>query len=102
MKIITVEEHFITSDHLNFLRSRKEFPKREIVEQENQRKIERIWYSPSCCFTVNDINGPDRFLTELGNKRLREMDKPGIGVELNEEVMKKYITPGKKPTVISV
>ncbi|OGO17795.1 MAG: hypothetical protein A2Z15_05090 [Chloroflexi bacterium RBG_16_50_11] len=31
---------------------------------------------------MNDINGPDRFLTELGDKRLREMDKAGITMQV--------------------
>lgn len=81
MKIIAIEEHFITCEHLNYLRSRKDFPKREIAEDEKHNKIEKIWYSPECCFVTNP-EGPDRLLPELGSERLKEMDKAGISMQI--------------------
>ena len=81
MKIIAIEEHFITRSHLDYLRSRKDFPRREIVEDEKGLQIEKIWYSPSCCFATNP-EGPDRFLTDLGDGRLQEMDKAGISMQV--------------------
>ncbi|HJX12090.1 MAG TPA: mandelate racemase/muconate lactonizing enzyme family protein [Dehalococcoidales bacterium] len=52
--------------------------------------------------TTKVTNDLAKELPRYENGFMYAPDKPGIGVELNEEVMKKYITPGKKPTVISV
>jgi hypothetical protein len=40
VKIIAVEEHFLTENYRTVLRSRKEFPKRDIIEQ-GGKKFER-------------------------------------------------------------
>jgi 5-carboxyvanillate decarboxylase len=80
MKRIAIEEHFMTEDYLNYLRSRKDYPKREIAEDEKHQRIERIIDTPSFHYTVDpDVAG--RRLVDMG-ERLKEMDKAGINMQL--------------------
>ena len=80
MKRIAIEEHCYTKEYLSYMYSRKECPRWEIVEDEKHRKIDRWWRAPS----LPPIDfGPDGTritdkLTDLGEGRLREMDKAGI------------------------
>ncbi|MCJ7654605.1 MAG: amidohydrolase family protein [Dehalococcoidia bacterium] len=79
MKIIAVEEHFLTENYRNFLRSRKEFPRRDIVEQGGGR-FEREWWSPTNYKLINpDL--PDK-VYDLGEGRLRDMDESGIDMQV--------------------
>jgi len=41
-----------------------------------------------------------KYLPKYENGFMYAPDKPGIGIELNEEYVSKYLTPGKKATVI--
>lgn len=47
MKKIALEEHFATQQHLDYLRSRKDYPRLETVEDENHNKVERLFRTPS-------------------------------------------------------
>ncbi len=78
--IIAIEEHFLTEGYLNYLRSRDDYPKVEIVEDENHRKFERVCASPVRIGT----RYPDVIsrLTDLGEGRLREMDETGIDMQV--------------------
>ncbi|OGO22534.1 MAG: hypothetical protein A2144_02245 [Chloroflexi bacterium RBG_16_50_9] len=80
MKKIAVEEHFFTEDYLTYLRSRKEFPKREIFEDENHRKVERDWFTPDNSFIV-DPNHLNK-IVNLGEGRLKDMDESGIDMQV--------------------
>jgi len=80
MKIIAVEEHFLTEDYLNYLRSRKDYPKLEVVEDESHRKFERLCHSPLRVRTrYPDVTSR---LADLGEGRLREMDNAGIHMQV--------------------
>ncbi len=79
MKKIAIEEHFLTENYRNFLRTRKEFPRQEFVEQGGQ-KVKREWWSPT------NYRLLDHDLTEkvhdLGEKRLKDMDEAGIDMQV--------------------
>jgi len=80
MKKIDLEAHFYTEEYNEYFRRRKEFPKLETIEDEKQRKIDRIWYSP-------DLVRPKRpsvsdRLLDLGEIRLKEMDEAGIDIQV--------------------
>ena len=81
MKKIAVEEHFLTEDYVAYLHSRKEFPKREIVEEDGQTFI-RDWWSATNYRLMNP-NQPnkDRIL-DLGEGRLAQMDAAGIDMQV--------------------
>lgn len=79
MKKIAVEEHFLTENYRNFLRTRKEFPKRDIVEQEG-KKFEREWWTPTHYNLINpDL--PEK-VYDLGAERLKDMDESGIDMQV--------------------
>lgn len=80
MRRIAIEEHFGTEEYLAYLYSRKDCPKWEIVEDENHGRIEKKWVDPSLPPTVVYPGRPGQpgRLTDMGEGRLREMDKAGI------------------------
>jgi len=80
MKKIDLEAHFVTKEYLEHLRARKEFPKLETIEDENRRKIDRVWYEPGMCHT-RTIEMTHRLL-DLGNSRLKEMEAAAIDMQL--------------------
>lgn len=85
MRKIAIEEHFFTQEYVDYMYSRKEFPRWEIVE-ENDRKIERRWnFLPDApvVYPVAEKPDPDRpsltaRLLDVGEGRLRDMDSAGI------------------------
>jgi 2,3-dihydroxybenzoate decarboxylase len=81
MGIIATEEHFITRDYMNYLRSRKDFPKLESFQDEAGKSFWRLVYSP-CEFRpwygVNKID----VLCDLGETRLKAMDEAGIQMQI--------------------
>jgi hypothetical protein len=73
MKKISIEEHFATEAYIDYLRSRRDVPKREFIEDDKGRTIEVEWWAPSN-FMVIDPNLTSR-LCDLGEGRLRDMDE---------------------------
>lgn len=79
MKKIAVEEHFLTESYVNYLFSRKEFPKRDIIEK-NGKKFVRSWWSLSD-YRLVEPGGPSK-ITDLGEGRIKEMDEAGIDMQV--------------------
>jgi 5-carboxyvanillate decarboxylase len=82
MRRISIEEHFFTKEYMDYLYSRKDCPRWERVEDENHRMTTRIWETPSF---PPSVVGPDRLnrsglLLDMGEGRLKDMDKAGIDV----------------------
>lgn len=78
MKKIAIEEHFHTEDYVKYLFSRKEWPKREFV-QEGGNTLVRDWWSPGAFRLLPPVPGR---ITDLGEGRLREMDEAGIDMQV--------------------
>jgi 2,3-dihydroxybenzoate decarboxylase len=79
VKKIAIEEHFHTKEFLNYLHSRKEYPKRDYTEEGGER-LERDWSSPTR-YMVVDSDKPDKSL-DLGEGRLKDMDEAGIDMQV--------------------
>ena len=79
MKKIALEEHFQTKKYIEYLHSRKEWPRREFIE-EGGRRMEREWWSA----TGTRLMDPDRPnpLLDLGEGRLKLMDEVGIDMQV--------------------
>jgi 5-carboxyvanillate decarboxylase len=79
MKVIDLEAHFFTEEYLEYLRGRKEVPKLETVEDERHEKFEQLSYGPG-------LHLPHKmtlkYLLDLGEGRMREMDEAGIGLQV--------------------
>lgn len=78
MKKIAVEEHFLTAKYIEFMRNRKDFPRREVIE-EGGRQIERQWTSANN-FRVMQAGEEDRIVDF--KLRLNEMDEAGIDMQV--------------------
>lgn len=78
MRKIAMEEHFFTTEYLNYLRSRKDYPRRTIMKD---GKTEEILYSPFCHARAigDDFNYR---LIDVGEGRLKDMDKAGINMQV--------------------
>lgn len=81
MKKIAVEEHFHTEEYIDYLHTRKEFPKRDIIE-ENGKKIIRDWWSPTKYRLINPDQPTKHMITDLGEVRLKVMDEAGIDMQV--------------------
>lgn len=79
MKKIAIEEHFHTEAYIQYLYSRKEWPRREIVEEKGKRFI-RDWWS-STNYRLMDPENPNP-LADLGERRLSRMDEDGIEMQV--------------------
>lgn len=79
MKKIAIEEHFHTEAYTQYLYSRKEWPRREMIEESGKRLV-RDWWS-STNYRLMDPEKPNP-LTELGEGRLRRMDEAGIDMQV--------------------
>jgi 5-carboxyvanillate decarboxylase len=79
MKKIAVEEHFNTETFLNYLSSRKEFPKREIVEVEG-KKFHKVWWSPTDFMLITPEM--QSLTLDLGEGRLKAMDESGTDIQV--------------------
>ena len=76
MKRIAIEEHFITRGYLEYLQSRKDYPRVEVDAVKNdgslrlyrtsERKNSTVW-SP----------GQTNAMLDLENERIKEMDEAG-------------------------
>ena len=79
MKKIAIEEHFHTEEYIKYLYTRKEWPRREIIE-EGGKRIAREWWSPTN-YRVMDPERPNP-LVDLGEGRLKRMDEAGIDMQV--------------------
>ena len=79
MRKIAVEEHFYTEAYLEYLRSRKDPPRREIVQDENGNEVERAW--DSVYYRDRPVSS-SLGLLEMGEKRLNDMDRTGIDMQV--------------------
>jgi len=79
VKKIAIEEHFHTEAYVKYLYARKEWPRREIVEEGGKRFV-RDWWSQKGYRVMNpDLPNP---LTDLGEGRLQRMDEAGIDMQV--------------------
>jgi 5-carboxyvanillate decarboxylase len=79
VKKIAIEEHFHTEEYVRYLYSRKEWPRREIIE-EGGRRSAREWWSPTNYRLMNPYQ-PNP-LIDLGEGRLKKMDEAGIDMQV--------------------
>jgi 5-carboxyvanillate decarboxylase len=79
MKIIGLEEHFITQKYIEYMRSRKEPPRREVTI-EGGKKVERQWTSDKGGRVMS--MDPDDRLSNLGDLRIKDMDDTGIEMQV--------------------
>jgi 2,3-dihydroxybenzoate decarboxylase len=79
MKKIAIEEHFHTEGYIKYLYSRKEWPRREIIEEAG-KKMTREWWSETGC-RLMDPDKPNP-ITDLGEGRLKKMDEAGIDMQV--------------------
>ena len=80
MKRIAIEEHFFSGELLNYLRSRKDYPRLETIEGENHKKIERVVISPSRSEVL--LSGHMSSMLDIGSGRLADMDRDGIDMQV--------------------
>jgi hypothetical protein len=80
MKKIDLEAHFITREYIEYLRTRKEFPKLETIEDEKHRKFDRLWFEPDLC-RIRSLNMRIGF--DLGEGRIQEMDAGSIDIQIS-------------------
>ena len=80
MKKIAIEEHFYTESYLNYLQSRKDPPRLESIEDEDNQKIWRLW-SADDEYTIWLPKAVSK-LSDLGEIRLKEMDESGIDMQV--------------------
>ena len=81
MKRIAVEEHFLTGALLSHLRTRKEWPRLEAVEDDQHNKVDRMYWAPSHYFVHNDLDMVRR-IVDIGEGRLKDMDESGIDMQV--------------------
>ncbi len=58
MRRIAIEEHFITKEYMEYLFTRRDCPRWEIVEGGKDRRVERRWTDPSLSPSVYDPDTP--------------------------------------------
>ncbi len=80
MKRIALEEHFVTGKQLEYLRSRKDYPRLESVVDEKGNRVERLARTPSSSriFSPDDVAR----LLDVGAGRIAEMDRAGIDMQV--------------------
>ena len=82
MKRISIEEHFLTRKYLDYMCSKKDYPRVQAIEDKNHRQSFRMLRSANP--NDNTIWHPqiiEKFL-DLGEGRLREMDEAGIDMQV--------------------
>ena len=80
MKIISIEEHFRPKCFHEFLLSRTEAPRLELIEDKDKNKVYREWYSEHTYIIQNDEVYAKN--CDIGEKRLRVMDALGIDMQV--------------------
>ena len=78
-KYIDLEAHFFTKEYAEYLYTREKVPKFEVVENEKKEKFTHITYGPG--LTYSHISTFEDLL-DLGEKRLSQMDKAGIDIQV--------------------
>jgi 2,3-dihydroxybenzoate decarboxylase len=81
MKKIAVEEHFLTDEFIEYLHTRKEFPRRDIIEEKGKKLI-RDWWSPTKYRLIDPDQPYKNMITDLGEVRLKVMDEAGIDMQV--------------------
>jgi predicted TIM-barrel fold metal-dependent hydrolase len=79
MRKIALEEHFYTEAFLEYLRSRKEPPRREVLEDANHNRIERAW--DSFYYRDRPLSSSSKLL-EMDQERISDMDRAGIDIQV--------------------
>jgi 5-carboxyvanillate decarboxylase len=80
MRKIALEEHFFSQQHVDYLRSRKDFPRLETVEGAKGGKVEKLYRTPSSSQLY-----PQHLmatLLDVGPARLADMDAAGISMQV--------------------
>ncbi len=80
MKRIAIEEHFHTEEYVAHMRSRKDFPKIEVTEDQQHNKLELLWCAPGY-YLPRKPEITDRLL-DMAEVRLKEMDEAGIDMQV--------------------
>jgi 5-carboxyvanillate decarboxylase len=75
MRVIDLEAHFYTKAYIDYLRSRKEPPREEVLE-----KNIRLWMAANV-YAPRSFHLEDKLL-DLGPKRLAEMDEAGVDIQV--------------------
>jgi 5-carboxyvanillate decarboxylase len=79
LKKIAIEEHFHTEGFVKYLFSRRDWPRREFIE-ENGKRLVREWWSANAC-RLFDPDQPQP-ITDLGEGRIAKMDEAGIDMQV--------------------
>ncbi len=79
-RIIAIEEHFSTEEHIDYLRSivEKKYSKKEVIQEEANLESE----APFLSSWFRDAEAITRRLIDTGAGRLREMDESGIDMQV--------------------
>ncbi|MFC1945661.1 amidohydrolase family protein [Chloroflexota bacterium] len=80
MKRIAIEEHFATDEYFNYLRSRKETPRRELIKDGEHHELEREWWGPSGY--IESVPEHRNKILDIGDGRLKDMDESGIKMQV--------------------
>lgn len=80
MKRIAIEEHFFTEEYVAYLRSRKDYPRLEMIKDAENHEAEWLCLAPSCALPSG---GPLlQGLLDVGEGRLKAMDEAGIDLQV--------------------
>jgi len=79
MRRIATEEHFVTQDYIDHLRSRKEYPRRDYI-MDGEKKMERDWWAEKN-YLLMDPEAPVRAM-DVGEGRIKDMDEAGIDMQV--------------------
>ena len=79
-RIIAIEEHFSTEEHIDYLRSivEKKYSKKEVIQEESNLASE----APFLSSWFRDAEATTKRLIDTGAGRLQEMDESGIDMQV--------------------
>ncbi|MFH1489304.1 MAG: amidohydrolase family protein [Pseudomonadota bacterium] len=80
MKKIAIEEHFWSKRYFETLISNKGFPRLEMKKNENGQEELAMWNAPDSSFLLDP--GVSSKLLDVGEKRLEDMDRVGIDMQV--------------------
>ena len=81
MRIIAIEEHFITKNYMDYLRARQDYPILKSTVDEKKKKFWQLWHSPEESRPwYSEFNLG--ILSDIGDERIRKMDENGIDLQL--------------------